>query len=77
MKVGPKPLDGDVVDGVVWVPDKGGDLYPIDASTNAVGAPVTSRSANPFVVAGWNHLLWVVDFAGTDVVAIDPTKARG
>lgn len=77
VKVGPKPLDGDVVDGVVWVPDKGGDLYPVDASTNAVGQPVASHSANPFVVAGWDHVLWAVDFAGTDVVAIDPARARG
>ena len=77
IKVGPKPLDGDVVDGVVWVPDKGGDLYPIDASTNAVGRPISSGTGNPFVVAGGDHLLWAVDFAGTDVVAIDPLTARG
>jgi hypothetical protein len=38
---------------------------------------LASHSANPFVVAGWDHLLWAVDFAGTDVVAIDPARARG
>jgi YVTN family beta-propeller protein len=77
VKVGPRPLDGDILDGVVWIPDKGGDLYPVDASTNTVGPPVRSTTGNPFVVAGWDHYLWTVDFSGTDVVAIDPRLARG
>jgi hypothetical protein len=41
-----------------------------------VGAAVQAGTGNPFVVSGGDHLLWVVDFAGTDVVAIDPAKAR-
>ncbi|MEP6649680.1 MAG: hypothetical protein ABJA74_07165 [Lapillicoccus sp.] len=77
VKVGATPLDGDVLgrDGVV--PDKGGALYPVDAVSNTVGPPLASHSGNPFVVAGWDHLLWAVDYTGTDVVAIDPTKTPG
>jgi len=77
MTVGPKPLDGDVLDGTVWVPDKNGSLYPVDIAANTVGPAVPADTANPFVVSGGDHLLWVVDFAGTDVVAIDPAKVHG
>jgi virginiamycin B lyase len=71
--VGQKPLDGDVVGGMVWIPTSDGDLYPIDATTNAVGTPITSPSANPFVIAGLDGLVWAVDFLGTDVIGIDPS----
>ena len=74
MDVGTKPLDGDVLDGTVWVPDRDGGLYPIDAETNSVGTPVESAAVNPFVVAAVEGVLWSVDFLGTDVIRIDPSK---
>jgi len=71
--VGPRPLDGDVLDGVVWVPDgSAGKLYLIDLASGETLGEVASGVVNPFVVAGYRGRLWAVDYAGTDVVAIDP-----
>jgi YVTN family beta-propeller protein len=73
--VGRKPLDGDVLDGVVWVPDGAGDLYPIEASTGKPLGHLASGTGNPFVISGYDGKVWAVDFAGEDVVAIDPHRA--
>ena len=72
VEVGGKPLDGDVVDGTVWIPTKEGLLYPIDAGNDEIGTGVDATSANPFVIAGLDGVVWAVDFLGTDVVRIDP-----
>lgn len=76
--VGDKPLDGTVAGGRVWVGDGGaeGDLYsfPVDGDDTTARA-VPSTLHNPFVAAELDGLLWVVDFVGSDVVAIDPSKA--
>ncbi len=48
--------------------------FPADASDGAA-APVESGVVNPFVANELDGLLWVADFQGTDVVAIDPAKA--
>lgn len=75
--VGSKPLDGTVAGGRVWVGDGGaeGDLYsfPVDGD-DATARAVPSTVHNPFVAAELDGLLWVVDFVGSDVVAIDPSK---
>jgi hypothetical protein len=71
IQVGTKPEDGTVVGGDVWVPDRSGDLYRVPVA----GGPATtvpSTVGNPFVAAELDGMLWLVDFAGTDVVGIDP-----
>jgi YVTN family beta-propeller protein len=72
--VGTTPADGSVIDGVVWVPDQDGDIYRIDHG--GVERPVTSGVGNPFVLAGYRGDAWAVDFVGTDVVRIDPSRLR-
>lgn len=72
-----QPNDGDVVDGTVWVTDQDGRLHAADAATGkALGAWPTGLS-NPFVLAEWDGLLWMVDFGGTDVIAVDPAQLPG
>jgi len=69
------PNDGDVLDGVVWVPDFGGRLWAWSAAT---GRPVGRGSwklpdvANPFVLAAGFGRLWVVDYKGTDLLELNP-----
>ena len=65
--------DGDVVQGVVWVPDASGRLHEIGPDGTARGSWPLDMG-NPFVVAGWAGKLWVVDFKGTAVEAIDPSR---
>jgi YVTN family beta-propeller protein len=72
--VGPKPADGVVVAGSVYVPDQTGDIYRIDPSTNTVTAKVSSGVDNPFVITGDHNELWAADFAGTEAVRIDLNK---
>jgi YVTN family beta-propeller protein len=74
VQVGQTPEDGTVVGGDVWVGDKSGDLYrfPVGGGT---ATTVPSTVGNPFVAAELDGELWVVDFAGTDVVRIDPGLA--
>ncbi len=69
---GAQPEDGSVLDGVAWVPDKDSRLrrYGPGASPK----PFASGVANPFVLAAYRGMVWVVDFAGTDVVRIDPSR---
>lgn len=72
--IGAKALDGDVVGDLVWFPTKGGAIYPLDPRTDAVGPALTRTTGNPFVVAGHEGAVWAVDYVGTDVVRIDPTR---
>ena len=69
--VGPSPLDGVVVDGSVYVPDRDGRIFRIDPATNKVTATLDSTTGNPFVITGAGGRLWAVDFVGTEVVSID------
>jgi len=70
------PNDGDVVAGVVWVPDFGGHVSGWSAAT---GRPVGHGPwalpgvGNPFVLAGGFGQLWVVDFKGSDLWELDPS----
>jgi len=74
------PNDGDVVDGVVWVPTFAGDVFAWSAAT---GKPVGRGSwplpdvGNPFVLVGGFGRLWVVDFRGTDLLELDPRAMIG
>lgn len=70
--VGPTPNDGDVLDGGVWFPDKGGSLYRLDLRTDAVSGPFPLGAGNPFVVSGYDHRLWIADYGGTDTIVVDP-----
>jgi YVTN family beta-propeller protein len=67
-----QPNDGDVVNGAVWVTDQDGRLHAIDAATGRTRGTWPLGLANPFVLAEWHGLLWVVDFKGTGLLAIDP-----
>ena len=70
--VGPTPNDGDVLDGGVWFPDKDGSLYRLDQRTDAVTGPFPIPAGNPFVASGYDHRLWIADYAGTDTIVVDP-----
>lgn len=73
------PNDGDVVGGVVWVPDSGGRVWAWSAAT---GRPVGGGSwplpgvGNPFVLAGGFGRLWVVDFKGSDLWELNPAAMQ-
>lgn len=68
--------DGDIDGGRVYVPDNTGELRAYDAHTGArIGAWPTGLS-NPFVLAGYLGKLWVVDFTGTALEEIDPSRLR-
>ncbi len=71
-RAGPQPEDGSVVGGVTWVPDADGSLRRYGDRVSS--APVPSGVGNPFVLAGYRGRVWVVDFTGTDVVRIDPSR---
>ena len=47
--------------------------FPTDAADGSA-IPVESGIANPFVANELDGLLWVADFQGSDVVAIDPAQ---
>ena len=70
------PLDGDIVDGRVWVGDNAGTLHGYDARTgHKIGAWPLGLS-QPFVLAGYAGKLWTVDFQGTALAEIDPDLLR-
>jgi YVTN family beta-propeller protein len=71
--VGSRPEDGSVVDGVAWIPDADGSLRRLGGALVS-RRPVSSGVGNPFVLAGYRGRVWVVDFAGTDVVRINPSR---
>jgi YVTN family beta-propeller protein len=66
--------DGDILAGKVWVTDASGDLHEIDARTGQVLGHWDTRLRNPFVLAGYAGALWVVDFKGTKLEEINPSK---
>jgi YVTN family beta-propeller protein len=67
-----QPNDGDIVDGTVWVADQDGRLDALSAGTGKRLGRWPTGLTNPFVIAAYDGLLWVVDFGGTRVLAIDP-----
>jgi streptogramin lyase len=69
-----QPNDGDIADGTVWVADQDGRLDALSAATGERQGSWPLGLGNPFVVAAYADLLWVVDFAGTEVLAIDPAR---
>jgi YVTN family beta-propeller protein len=77
VKLSGQPNDGDVVDGTLWVPDANGRLHGLDVTTGKLRGAWPLGLANPFVLAGWDGLLWVVDFKGTDLVVVDPERLPG
>jgi hypothetical protein len=73
--VGERPADGAVVGDDVWVGDHDGQLYRFPTgAADGDATPVASGVSNPFVANELDGLLWVADFQGTDVVAIDPAQ---
>ena len=75
--VGATPNDGDVLDGAVWIPDKSGALYRLDERTDALTGPFRIPAGNPFVVAGYQHRLWIADYGGTDTLEVNPALLPG
>ncbi len=71
--VGALPLDGDVVDGVAWFPDKEGKIHELPEDPEAPGRVLDSGVGWPFVIAGFDGLIWAADYTGTDLVRIDPS----
>jgi YVTN family beta-propeller protein len=69
-------LDGDIVNGTVWVPDNSGELHAFDATTGNPLGHWRLGLTNPFVLAGYAGKLWVVDFKGTALEELDPTALR-
>ena len=74
VKVGSTPNDGDVGDGAVWFPDRNGGLYRIGEKSNAVTGPYPLQAGNPFTLSAYAGRLWIADFAGTDVIVVDPAR---
>ena len=72
--VGPRLGDGTVVDGVAWVPDTRGSLHLV-RDGRLLGS-YDSGVDNPFVIAVAAGRVWAVDFNGTDVVRIAPSRVR-
>ena len=71
--IGELPLDGDVVDGVAWFPDRAGRLHELPADPATPGRVIDSGVGWPFVIAGLDGKIWAADYTGTDLVRIDPT----
>jgi len=62
------------LDGAAWFPDRNGGLYRIGLRDNAVTGPYPLDAGNPFTLAAYAGRLWIADFAGTDVIIVDPAK---
>jgi streptogramin lyase len=69
---GDQPEDGSVLDGVAWVPDADSRLRRYGPGTSS--RAFASGVGNPFVLAAYRGRIWTVDFAGTDIVRIDPSR---
>jgi hypothetical protein len=61
-------------DGAVWFPDMSGGLYRIGQRSNAVTGPFRLRAGNPFTLSAYAGRLWIADFAGTDVIVVNPAR---
>jgi len=75
-KLGAVALDGDVIDGTVWVGDNLGRLHAFDATTGKKLGRWPLGLTNPFVLAAYAGKLWVVDFKGTALEELDPARLR-
>jgi YVTN family beta-propeller protein len=71
-----QPNDGDIVGPDVWVSDSTGMLHEVDARSGKSLGSWPLGLTDPFVLAGYAGRLWVVDFKGTNLDEIDPTKLR-
>jgi YVTN family beta-propeller protein len=71
--IGELPLDGDVVAGVAWFPDKAGQLHELPRDPSISGRVLDSGVGWPFVIAGVDGLIWAADYTGTDLVRLDPS----
>ena len=60
--------------GAVWFPDKGGGLYRISRQGNQVSGPFPLRAGDPFPLAAYAGRLWIANFAGQDVLVVNPAK---
>jgi hypothetical protein len=69
-----QPNDGDIVGTDVWVSDASGTLHEFDAGSGRSLGSWPLGLTDPFVLAGYAGRLWVVDFKGTRLDEIDPTK---
>jgi hypothetical protein len=70
--VGGRPVDGDVLDGVAWFPDRQTtEVVGVDAAGTVVGRHGTGL-ADPFVLSAFGGRLWVGDFGGTDLLSLAP-----
>ncbi len=69
--IGALPLDGDVIDGVAWFPDRAGKIHELTSDPS--GRVIDSGVGWPFVIAGYDGSIWAPDYAGTDLVRIDPS----
>lgn len=67
-----RALDGDVDGDTVWFPVKDGRILAIDAASDQVRTELPRSTGNPFVVHATRGAVWAVDFAGTDVIRIEP-----
>ena len=74
--LGAVALDGDIVNGTVWVGDNLGRLNAFTASTGRRLGRWETGLTNPFVLAGYAGKLWVVDFTGTALEELDPARLR-
>ena len=74
VRVGPTPNDGGVLGGAVWFPDKSGTLYRISRNGNRVTGPFPLAAGDPFTLVGYAGRLWIADFAGTDVLVVNPAR---
>ena len=74
ISVGPTPNDGDVLGGAVWFPDKDGGLYRISRNGNHVTGPFPLAAGDSFTLAGYARRLWIADFAGTDILVVNPAR---
>jgi len=72
----PIPLDGDIVDGTLWVGDNAGNLRGYDAASGERLGKWPLGLTQPFVLAGYAGKLWTVDFQGTALMEIDPAGLR-
>jgi YVTN family beta-propeller protein len=71
-----QPNDGDIVGQEVWVSDASGTLHEVDIASGKSRGSWPLGLVDPFVLAGYSGKLWVVDFKGTRLEEIDPTKLR-